>query len=280
MYYSAGKEKSTYIKDELVRIEFFDNEGRYSKLLIGKWKPLKQDEIVDEKELVTVDIVLKVLKGSKNFESTFLNEIKINYQIYQLLGEYAVPFYGLTIHPETKDYAMVMKHAIHGDLRKFIDKSELTWPKRVEILSKIAKSLNALHELNIIHRDFHCGNILVDDETKIFIRDFGLSDTSEYEKMIKDLRSLQELTNKVCTQCGQKIVGFEYLRLPRYKPIFENPPLDSTEDSESNDSNYGDSKIGIKKKKKPEKEPEKKSEHEKKYIDRRYVTQIYSFKLE
>ncbi|CAG8653821.1 21529_t:CDS:2, partial [Dentiscutata erythropus] len=155
--------------------------GRYSKLLIGKWKPLKQDEVVDDKELVNVDIVLKVLKGSKNFNSTFLNEFRINYQIYQLLGEYAVPFYGLTIHPETKDYAMVMKHAIHSDLRKFIDKSELTWPKRVEILSKIAKSLNALHELNIIHCDFHCGNILVDDETKIFIRDFGFSDSSDSE---------------------------------------------------------------------------------------------------
>ncbi|RIB09881.1 kinase-like domain-containing protein, partial [Gigaspora rosea] len=66
----------------------------------------------------------------------------------------------------------------HGDLRKFIDNSTLSWSERVKIISSIAKSLNELHNSDIIHRDLHCGNILVDDvdnDTKIFISDFGVS---------------------------------------------------------------------------------------------------------
>ncbi|KAF0546325.1 serine/threonine protein kinase [Gigaspora margarita] len=158
-------------------------KGNYSKVFIGEWKPLEQgDEVVDDKELINIDIALKVLKGSNNLGSVFLNEFKIH---YKFLGVCAIRFYGLTMHPEMNEYAMVMKRAIHGDLRKFIDrkfidKSELSWLERVKILSSIAKSLNELHNSDILHRDLHCGNILVDDvdnDTKIFISDFGFSRT-------------------------------------------------------------------------------------------------------
>ncbi|CAG8662883.1 10107_t:CDS:10, partial [Racocetra persica] len=87
----------------------------------------------DKKELSNIDIVLKVLKGSENFDLKFLNEFKIH---YQCLGKCAVPFYGLTMFPRMQEYAMIMKYTIH---------------------------------------DFHCGNILVDDNARIFISDFGLS---------------------------------------------------------------------------------------------------------
>ncbi|CAG8811168.1 40786_t:CDS:2, partial [Gigaspora margarita] len=153
-------------------------KGNYSRVFIGKWKPLEQDdEVVDDKELINIDIALKVLKESENFGFEFLNEFKIH---YKFLGVCAIPFYGLTMHPEMNEYAMVMKRAIHGDLRKFIDNSNLSWPERVKILSSIAKSLNELHDSDIIHRDLHCGNILVDvvnNDTKIFISDFGFSKT-------------------------------------------------------------------------------------------------------
>ncbi|RIB10936.1 hypothetical protein C2G38_2145813 [Gigaspora rosea] len=84
------------------------------------------------------------------------------------------------MHPEMNEYAMVMKRAIHGDLRKFIDNSKLSWPERIKIISNIAKSLNKLHDSDVIYRDLHCGNILVDvvdNDTKIFISDFGFSRT-------------------------------------------------------------------------------------------------------
>ncbi|RIB08257.1 kinase-like domain-containing protein [Gigaspora rosea] len=163
-------------------IEIYDLiiEGGYSKIFIGKWDPLKRE---DKKKLSNINIVLKVLKGSENFDLKFLNELKIH---YQCLGKCSVPFYGLTKLTRMQEYAMVMKYTIHGDLNKFLNShSKLSWIKRVEILQNIAKSLNELHKLNIIHRDFHSGNILVDDNMEIFISDFGLS------KFVNDL----ELSN-------------------------------------------------------------------------------------
>lgn len=101
----------------------------------------------------------------------------------------AVPFYGLTKHPETQDYAMVMKRTIYGDLSDFLflqksKQPKITWIERVEILSSIAKSLNAIHKLDIVHRDLHSRNILVDDSIKIFISDFGLSSSANLQSGI------------------------------------------------------------------------------------------------
>ncbi|CAG8480977.1 20481_t:CDS:2 [Gigaspora margarita] len=138
-------------------IEIYDLiiESGNSKIFNGKWDPSKRE---DKKKLSNINIVLK---------------LKIH---YQCLGKCSVPFYGLTKPTRMQEYAMIMKYTIHGDLNKFLNsQSKLSWIKRVEILQSIAKSLNELHKLNIIHRDFHSGNILVDDNMEIFISDFGLS---------------------------------------------------------------------------------------------------------
>ncbi|RGB38925.1 kinase-like domain-containing protein, partial [Rhizophagus diaphanus] len=38
----------------------------------------------------------------------------------------------------------------------------------------ISKALKHIHEMNLVHRDFHCKNILVDEYRRILISDFGL----------------------------------------------------------------------------------------------------------
>ncbi|RGB38912.1 kinase-like domain-containing protein, partial [Rhizophagus diaphanus] len=71
---------------------------------------------------------------------------------------------------------MVIRRAKYGDLRNYINKffSELTWADRIEILINISKALKHIHEMNLIHRDFHCKNVLVDENRSILICDFGL----------------------------------------------------------------------------------------------------------
>ncbi|CAG8757247.1 2863_t:CDS:2 [Dentiscutata erythropus] len=99
---------------------------------------------------------------------------------HQCLGKCAIPFYGLTLYPETRDYAMIMKRAVHGDLCKYVHthKYKLSWTKRIKILVNIAKALEYLHSQDLVHHDLHCKNILVDEDDKIFICDFGLSHNS------------------------------------------------------------------------------------------------------
>ncbi|KAF0468327.1 kinase-like protein [Gigaspora margarita] len=152
---------------DIQHIESLEQSG-YSKIYSGRWNPFEL------RETSSLNIILKVLKNSKDFENKFLNEFKIH---YKCLGICAIPFYGLTTYPEMSDYAMVIKRATHGDLRNFLRsrKFKISWKERARILVDIAKSLNSLHKLELVHRDFHCRNILVDDNMKIFIGDFGLS---------------------------------------------------------------------------------------------------------
>jgi serine/threonine protein kinase len=87
-----------------------------------------------------------------------------------------VPFYGITKAPGGNEYAMVIRHAEHGDLRNYIRKffPKLTWTYRAKILIELSKALNSIHQMNLVHKDFHCKNILVDENDRIFISDFGL----------------------------------------------------------------------------------------------------------
>ena len=95
---------------------------------------------------------------------------------YNCRGPSVIPFYGVTKSSETGEYVMIIKCAKHGDLRNYIRRffPKLTWTDKVKILIEISKALNSLHESNILHRDFHCKNILVDDQDKVYIVDFGL----------------------------------------------------------------------------------------------------------
>src|SRR4051812_4751907 len=94
---------------------------------------------------------------------------------HECRGQSVIPFYGITKVPEINKYAMVIRHANYGDLRKYIKIfPELTWADRIEILLNISKALKSIHEKNLVHRDFHCKNILVDENRGILISDFGL----------------------------------------------------------------------------------------------------------
>ncbi|CAG8525480.1 22530_t:CDS:2, partial [Dentiscutata erythropus] len=145
-------------------------QGGYSKIYSGIWKPFKsKNKFNNKQKLPSLNVILKVLKNSQDLNDKFLNE--------KCLGVCVIPFYGLTKHLETSEYVMIMKQATQGDLRNFIcsHKSKISWEKRAIILVNIAKSLNSLHKLDIIYRDFHSRNILIDDNMKVFISDFGLS---------------------------------------------------------------------------------------------------------
>jgi serine/threonine protein kinase len=95
---------------------------------------------------------------------------------YKCRNQNVIPFYGIAKAPEGNGYAMVIKLAKYGDLRNYIRKffKTLTWVDRVKILIEISKALNSLHQMSLVHKDFHCKNILVDKDNKIFISDFGL----------------------------------------------------------------------------------------------------------
>ncbi|RIB29410.1 kinase-like domain-containing protein, partial [Gigaspora rosea] len=74
------------------------------------------------------------------------------------------------------NYMMVMEFAKQGSLRKLLDSkfNDLDWEFKVAILYYITDGLNAIHNANLVHKDFHSGNIVNKDIINSYITDFGL----------------------------------------------------------------------------------------------------------
>src|SRR6266540_109458 len=93
---------------------------------------------------------------------------------------YLNKYYGITKNPITEDFIMIMKYYKLGSLKDYITKNfyNIKWNEKLKILVHIAKGLSHLHKQKIIHRDFHSGNILFENEFDIVISDLGISKSS------------------------------------------------------------------------------------------------------
>ncbi|CAB4442773.1 unnamed protein product [Rhizophagus irregularis] len=62
-------------------------------------------------------VALKVINYSDNINDHILNELKIH---HKCRNPRVIPFYGIAKAPVGKEYAMIIRHAEHGDLRNYI----------------------------------------------------------------------------------------------------------------------------------------------------------------
>ncbi|GET64331.1 kinase-like domain-containing protein [Rhizophagus irregularis DAOM 181602=DAOM 197198] len=70
---------------------------------------------------------------------------------------------------------VVMDYANKGNLRRNLTRIiKSGWYQKLYMLFGIISGLNDIHEQNLIHCDFHDGNILRHSEKKIYISDLGL----------------------------------------------------------------------------------------------------------
>src|SRR4051794_29484221 len=68
---------------------------------------------------------------------------------------------------------MIMQYIKGGDLRKYLKSKNLTFQDKLLRLAKIIQGLKDVHSKNLVHRDFHSGNIL-NDINHSLIADLGL----------------------------------------------------------------------------------------------------------
>ncbi|RHZ74096.1 hypothetical protein Glove_227g138 [Diversispora epigaea] len=93
-------------------------------------------------------------------------------------GGASIRFYGITQDPETHSYMMVLDYAKDGNLREYlkINFNNINWKQKLYNLYHLSENLKDIHKLDIIHQDFHPGNILSSNfKNLIYISDFGLS---------------------------------------------------------------------------------------------------------
>jgi serine/threonine protein kinase len=89
--------------------------------------------------------------------------------------------YGISQNPDTRNYIIVLYYAAGGNFNYWISVNNnyknFSWKKKLETLINLAYGLKGIHERQMIHRDFHTGNVLFNTpfmNNKIFISDMGL----------------------------------------------------------------------------------------------------------
>ena len=90
--------------------------------------------------------------------------------------------YGVTRKPTSQNIVLIMNYYTYGDLRHYLRHSliPVPWMWRLDLLRELARELYNLHKVDIIHKDLHSGNVLVDikgdiEHWKANLTDFGLS---------------------------------------------------------------------------------------------------------
>jgi serine/threonine-protein kinase len=71
---------------------------------------------------------------------------------------------------------LAMRHVRGADLRRILERDGRLEPARtIQILAPVAEALDAAHAQGLIHRDVKPGNILVGEDDRAFLADFGLA---------------------------------------------------------------------------------------------------------
>ncbi|RGB43445.1 kinase-like domain-containing protein [Rhizophagus diaphanus] len=126
------------------------------------------------REYENFPVVLKCLHNSQDITSDFLREIGTHNMILKYIT-YVTHCFGITKDPESRNFMIVMGYVINGSLRQHLNNNfnSIKWDEKLKILQNIVKGLAYIHKNGIIHRDFHCGNILKEDDFTL-ITDLGL----------------------------------------------------------------------------------------------------------
>ncbi len=126
-------------------------------------------------------VVIKLIKQPKEKE---LDELKREYNFLQLLHKT-----GVTPTPyslvERTDYAYFTQEFIKGSgLPQFISRRKRSASKNLvmAIIAGIIQAFAKVHTENIVHGDVHPSNIIILNEAKVKVIDFGLAIHHELEK--------------------------------------------------------------------------------------------------
>ncbi|CAG8535514.1 3232_t:CDS:10 [Gigaspora rosea] len=159
-------------------------EGFYADIFNAVWIDGPFDTWNEkEKELERIanyNVVLKKLKKLKNSDQPVIrwfNEIMSHFK-YDIIASNIVRCYGLTKHSETGELILVLNF-MDFDLCEYLENnnSAINWKDRYRIIYKISACLHSMHEKDLIHKDLHPGNVLLQGKHQIRISDLGFCES-------------------------------------------------------------------------------------------------------
>ncbi|GBC22546.1 kinase-like domain-containing protein [Rhizophagus irregularis DAOM 181602=DAOM 197198] len=151
--------------NQFINVEYL-NQGGFGIIYKAIWLNDYKDE----------EVILKCHDKLNENLNEFLHEWK--YHERCLDSNNIINFYKFTKNPDNLKYMVVMDYANKGNLRENLARIiKNNWKQKLYMLYEIISGLNEIHQQDLIHCDFHDGNILSHNdrnEDKIYISDLGL----------------------------------------------------------------------------------------------------------
>ncbi|RHZ44949.1 hypothetical protein Glove_707g69 [Diversispora epigaea] len=153
------------------------------------------------------EVVLKKFDNFANSNENLINEMAIHLNATNLLC-FSIRIYGITKDPETNKYMMVLEYMPDGNLRDYLKNhfDNIDWDDKLSFLYYLTFDFIRFHRSDIIHQDFHPGNILLRNfKSDIRISDFGLMVLKKFdnfansnENLINEMAIHLNATNLLC----------------------------------------------------------------------------------
>ncbi len=142
---------------------------------------------------------VKIIKREK---ISAIEKLIIESSIQKLCSEcpYINHYYGSYIDFESKDIWLILEYCKYGNIIDLIRKYNLKLSEKIisSIIKMLLNSIKFLHKNNIIHRDIKGNNILLNENGKIQLCDFGTSTMYISNRNLKKAGSSYWMSPEMC----------------------------------------------------------------------------------
>ena len=142
------------------------------------------------------------VKIIKNEKISAIEKLIIESSIQKLCSEcpYINHYYGSYIDFESKDIWLILEYCKYGNIIDLIRKYNLKLSEKIisSIIKMLLNSIKFLHKNNIIHRDIKGNNILLNENGKIQLCDFGTSTMYVSNRNLKKAGSSYWMSPEMC----------------------------------------------------------------------------------
>lgn len=154
----------------------FGNTYLAIHVALGRKVAIKEFFMKDycERDEITSSVIIPTEGTRQIVERYKLKFLKEAQMIASLKNEHIIQIHDIFEENNTAYY--VMEYVNHGSLKDIVErKGALVESKAIKYINQIADALSYLHSRNILHLDIKPSNVLIDDDDKVILIDFGIS---------------------------------------------------------------------------------------------------------